>query len=198
MLPRPAEAERSPGNAGRAAFERKRETNQDFQGKPFRCRGWEWGGALTSPSPAPQDLRSVGGLGTVRSPGLSQLRRTAPKRPRGSSRGAEASRAALGAAIPRLGPSCQPPQDPHWRSRTRLAWAPGEGTGGPGREPGSGGGAPFTERLRCASSPSRTCREVVVPHFTDENAEAQEGKCLAQAKSGRESDSGPSAPSLSL
>lgn len=197
MLPRPAEAKRSPGNAGRAAFERKRETNQDFQGKPFRCRGWEWGGALTSPSPAPQDLRSVGGLGTVRSPGLSQLRRTAPKRPRGSSRGAEASRAALGAAIPRLGPSCQPPQDPLWRSRTRLACAPGEGTGGPGREPGTRGSS-FTGRLRCASSLSRTSGDVVEPHFTDENAEAQEGKCPAQAKSGREADSGPSAPSLSL
>lgn len=55
----------------------------------FRAGGGVGGGMLTSPSSAHQDLRSGGGLGTVRYPCLTRVRRTAPKRSLcGSSRGA--------------------------------------------------------------------------------------------------------------
>lgn len=187
-----------PGNAGGAEFEQKRETNQDVRGKPFWCRGEGVKRRAHFPLPrcrgfrfpsVPPDLPLCLGPWDSQVLRLSlgcgaQLRR----RPRRSSRGAWASRAVLGAAIPRLtGSSCQPPQDPHWRSGTRLGEAPCEARVVRGANPGVRG-AVFTPAVRVLS---KVLRGYPFHRWLRTLR-------LQKDEIGRESDSDLSAPSRSL
>lgn len=137
--------------------------------------------ACSLPLPlCPGDWSSGGDFGTVSSlanhGGGGQLGRGLC----GSPRGAGASRAVLGAAVPLRVRAVTLSKTLSGGAKTRLARAAGESAGGLGQEPGSRvGWAPITEHLQCVSYSCRTYGEAVVSHSTDENAEAQEASVLA-------------------
>lgn len=107
--------------SGRLATRMARRSNGSEE--PIRMSGANHsgdGGRLANSLPLPlrpPGLRSGGGLGTVRYPVHLGCAEQFRRRPCGSSCGAGAFRAALGAAIPTSGQSCQPLQDPYWRSQ---------------------------------------------------------------------------------
>lgn len=146
-----AQAKRSPGNPGGAAFERKRGANQDVRGKPFRRRGES--GELTSLSSAPRGPPGRWGPGDSLVPRfVSGTRSRSEEAPAGPHAGLGAHRAALDAAIPSPGRSCQPLPRPAraepglaelgLQVRGRVVWV---------------GGGPVAERLLYTSSRRRTC-----------------------------------------
>lgn len=120
----------------------------------------------------PGDLRAGGGLGTAWCPGPSRVRAAARRRPLRVPTPGWGAPSRLGRGHSQPGSELSASSKTRTGGAgTRRARASGEGAGGLGRR-GSGRRAPAVYVL-----PASYVREEVVPHFTEENAEAPGGKC---------------------
>lgn len=115
-LARGAQAKRSPGNPGGAAFERKRGANQDVRGKPFGRRGES--GELTSLSSAPRGPPGRRGPGDSLVPrSVSGTRSRSEEAPAGPHAGLGRTEPPWTRPFPARVRAVSLFQDPHGRSR---------------------------------------------------------------------------------